>query len=257
MKQPRLCMLTLLTVCMIMLIVSSNSSLVWADPCTATLSYPTMPAVYSNSNAQIVVPVSASCTNNYGNQLYTTGSAYDTTTNTGLGSASTSLTSVNGGTEFNGQLTFNLPPIPQSDSIQLSVSIYDSQYGNLLTQIGEPFEVGAGVQVPQGIQVTTTTVTQNQYPPQYASQYPSPSAYQTPYNQAPNPTSQPQYPSHHTSHAQYLSGTVTQSSNSITTLDYVVIIAIFAAVIIATASLVLVAARRQPSWPPPPPPLVR
>ena len=257
MKQPRLCMLTFLTVCMIMLIVGSSSSLVWADPCTATLSSPVMPTVYSNSNAQIVVSVSASCTNNYGSQLYATGSAYDATTNTGLGSTSTSLTSANGGTEFNGQLTFNLPPIPQSDSIQLSVSIYDSQYGNLLTQTSEPFEVGAGVQIPQGIQVTTTTVTQNQYPSQYASQYPSPSAYQTPYNQAPYQTSQSQYQPHHASHVQYQSGAVTQSSNSVTTLDYVVIIAIFAAVIIATASLVLVAARRQPSWPPPPPPLLR
>jgi len=257
MKQSRPCTLALLTVCMIMLIAGLNSSLVWADPCTATLGSPVMPGFYSNTNAQIVVPVSASCTTNYGNQLYATGSAYDATTNTSLSSASTSLTSVNGGTEFNGQLTFNLPSIPQSDSIQFSVSIYDSQYGNLLTQAGEPFELGAGAPAPQGIQVTTTTVTQNQYPPQFASQYPSPSAYEAPYNQAPYQTNQPQYQSHHTSHAQYLSGAVAQSSNSVTTLDYVVIIAIFAAVIIATASLVLVAARRQPSWPPPPPPLVR
>jgi hypothetical protein len=249
MKPSRLCILTILTI-FIMLIVGSSSSLAWADPCTATLSYPAMPAGYSNSNVQIVVPISASCTNNYGSQLYATGSAYDATTNTALGSTSTSLASANGGTEFNGQLTFNLPPIPRSDSIQISASIYDSQYGNLITQTSEPVEVGTVTPIQQGIQVTTTTVIQSQYPLQYPSQYPYPTAYQAPYQTSPS-----QYQSHHASHAHYQSGALAQTSNSLT-VDYVVIIAIFAAVIIATASLVLVA-RRQPSWPPPAPPLAR
>ena len=219
-----------------MLIVGANNSLVFADACSATLSYPIIPVVYSNSNVPIVVPLSATCTTYYANQLYATGSAYDATANTGLGSTSTLLMSVNGGTEFNGQLGFNLPPTTQGHSIQISVSIYSSQYGNLITATSETVEVAAGVQ-----QTTTTTVTEGQYPYAYPSAYPYPTASPSPYQ--PNPS---QF--HHSFQADNQSQALTQTSNSTNLFSYVAIIAILATVVIATTGLVLVA-RRQPNWP--------
>jgi hypothetical protein len=166
-----------------------------------------------------------------------------------LGSTSTNLMSVNGGTNFSGQLTFNLPPLTQGDSIQISTSIYDGQYGNLITTTGETVQIGAGIQ--EGT-TTTTTVTQNQYPYQYPSQY----AYQYP-NQSSYPA--PYASPYQTSPSQYQSHRAYRTENRATFLDYVVIIVILAAVIIATAGLVLVTRRqpyRQPYWPqiqPPPP----
>lgn len=229
-------MFGLLAIAATMIIIGASNSLVFADPCTATLSYPMMPVVYSNSNVPIVVPLSATCTTYYANQLYATGSAYDATANVGLGSTSTLLMSANGGTEFNGQLGFNLPPTTQGHSIQISVSIYSSQYGNLITATSETVDVGEGTQ-----QTTTTTVTEAQYPYAYPYAYPSstpsPSLYQ------PSPS---QF--HHQSHHEF-SG-LAQTTNSTTLFDYVVIIAILATAIIATTGLVLVA-RRQPNWPHP------
>jgi len=234
--KTRICVLVLLAISITALILGASGGLVFADPCTATLSYPVLPVVYGNSNVPIVVPVSATCTTNYGNQLYATGNAYDATANIGLGSASTVLMSVNGGTEFNGQLGFNLPPTTQGHSIQISVSIYSSQYGNLITATSETVEVGQGVQ-----QTTTTTVTEGQYPYAYPYAYPSPTPSPSFYQPSPS-----QF--HHQSHHQFLG--LTQTTNSTTLFDYVVIVAILATVIIATTGLVLVA-RRQPNWPRP------
>jgi hypothetical protein len=234
--QARVHVFVVLAIAATMIIVATSNSLVFADPCTATLSYPIMPVVYSNSNVPIVVPVSATCTTYYSNQLYATGSAYDATANVGLGSTSTLLISANGGTEFNGQLGFNLPPTTQGHSIQISVSIYSSQYGNLITATSETVEVGQGVQ-----QTTTTTVTEGQYPYAYPYAYPSPTPSPSFYQPSPS-----QF--HHQSHHQFLG--LTQTTNSTTLFDYVVIVAILATVIIATTGLVLVA-RRQPNWPRP------
>ena len=248
--KARVPVIALLAISVTMLILTTNGALVFADPCTATLSYPVIPAQYSNSNAPIVVPISASCSTYYGNQLYATGSAYDTTSNANLGSASTVLSSVNGGTQFNGQLGFNVLPSSPGDPVQISVSIYNSQYGNLLTATSETVQVGGGLQQVQ--QVTTTTVTENANP--YYSPYPT--AYPIP--QQPNQSQyyqyQPQYQNHHQTH--YFSQLFAQNSSNTNLFDYVVIIAILAAVIIATVGLVLVA-RRQPTWPQPQQPMPR
>ena len=139
--------------------VGANSNLVSADPCIAQLNYPVMPTGYSYSNIQVVVPMSATCSTYYGSQLYATGNAYDVTSNTGLGSVSTVLQSPDGGTTFNGQLGFNLPPSTQGHTVQLSVSIYNGQYGNQITTTSETIQVGTGNQL-QYQQITTTTVTQ-------------------------------------------------------------------------------------------------
>jgi len=235
----------LLAIVLIMTIIAVgvNSTQVSADSCIAQLNYPIMPVVYSNSNVPIVVPMSATCTTYYGSQLYATGNVYDATSNAGLGSVSTVLQSVNGGTTFNGQLGFNLPPSTQGHTVQISVSIYNSQYGNLITATSETIQVGTGSQ-----QVSTTTVTQA-YPYPYPTQYPYQNAYQY---QAPSY----QHPSQHPYRNQSQPQTLNQNNSTI--FGYVAIAAILAAVIIATAGLVVVYGRRQqpPSlgWVPGPPP---
>jgi hypothetical protein len=197
-----------------------------------------MPAIYSNSNVPIVVPMSATCTTYYGSQLYATGNAYDATSDAGLGSVSTVLQSVDGGTTFNGQLGFNLPPSTQSHTVQISVSIYNGQYGNLITATSETVQVGTGTQ--QAI----TTVTQT-YPYQYPTQYPSQS-----------PASSYQYSSQLSLHRKQLQYQVLNQNRSLL-LSYVAIVAILAAVIIATTGLVMYGRRQQPpsiNWIPAPPP---
>jgi len=237
---------------MLIAVAGSPVSAQIASPCTATLSLVGVPAQYSNSNFPLIVPVSASCTTYYGTQLYATGSAYDATSNTSLGTASTLLSSVNGGTEFSGQLGFNTPPTSAGDSVQISVSVYDNQGGNLITTTGETIPVGTAVQQPVQIeQQVTTTVTESQYP----SSTPYPPTYQP--SQSPQyyqTQNQPQYQAQgHQTHP--FSQSLAYRSNNTNLFDYMVIIAIVASVIIATAGLVLVVRpQRQPTWYPWPTP---
>jgi len=222
-----------------LILVSAGGGLASAQvtsPCTAILGYPVVSG-YSNSNVQVVVPISATCATSYGSQLYATGSAYDVTSNTGLGSTSTVLTSVNGGTEFNGQLGFNLSPTVRGNSIQISVSISNGQSGNVITATSETVEVGTAVE-----QTVTTTVTESEYP--YADPYP------TAYSLQPNEPSQfpTQLQSNQTARMDYQSQTWGDPASNTNLLDYVAIIAILASVIIATTGLVLVS-RRQPARP--------
>jgi len=260
--KARVYVIALLVVSATMLILSTNGSFVLAQPCTATLSYPVTPVEYNSQNVQIVIPISASCSTNYGNQLYATGSAYDSTSNTGLGTASTVLSSVNGGTEFNGQMTFNLLPASPSDSIQISVTISNSQGGSPITATGETVQLGNGVQ-PSGVQQTvTTTVTEGQYNP-YPTAYPSPYQpnqsqsypYQSQYSPYPSQY-QPQFQSYPGSQTHDWSQFIGGNRYNRRLFDYIVVIAILGAVIIATTGLVLIA-RRQPRWVQPPQPLPR
>ena len=233
-----------LTVVLIIAIIAVGgiSRPVAADPCLAQLSYPVMPTGYSYSSVPIVVPVSATCTTYYGSQLYATGNAYDVTSNAGLGSVSTVLQSVNGGNTFNGQLSFNLPSSTQGDTVQLAVSIYNGQYGNLITATSETIQIGFGNQQI----ITTTTVTQA-YQNLYQNQY-------LPQNQYPSPNMAPSYqhPSHENRNQSQYQFRNQYSSNL---FGFVAIVAILAAVIIATAGLVAYGRRQQPvTWIPPPPP---
>jgi hypothetical protein len=215
-----------------------------ADSCVAQLTYPVMPTVYYGSSVPIVVPLSVTCSTYYGTSLYATANLYDTTTGTSLGSLSVSLNSVDGGNVFNGQVGFNLPSSTQGHTVQISASIYASQYGSLITTTSISFLV---TNTPQ--QVTTTTVTQpaNEYP--YPYQYPNPNPY--PY---PSPPLQNSQQHHHYFNEQ----NQTQGSNN-SMLVYVAIVAILAAVVIATTGLVIFSQRRpqpqpQPYWIPGPPP---
>ena len=228
--------LAIIAILATMVMVGASSSLVAAQipgPCTATLSYPVTSTLYTNSNVQFVVPISASCTTLYGAQLYATGTAYDTTANVALGSASGVLTSANGGTIFNGQLGFNLPPTTQGDSVQISAAIYNGQYGSLITATSETVQLGTATQ-----QTVTTTVTQAEYP--YSDSYP------TLYLSQPDQPTQLQ--SHHSAQAHYEPQPVARATNYTNLYGYIAIIAILATAIIATTGLVLVA-RREAPWP--------
>jgi len=258
--KTRVRVIALLAVSATMLILAASNSFVYAQPCTATLSQPVIPTQYGSSNVPFVIPVSASCTTYY-NQLYATGNAYDATTNTGLGTASSVLSPVNGGPQFNGQLSFSVLPTSPTDAVQVSVSLYDSQGGNLITQTSETVQVGTGTYQPIQ-QVTTTTVTVGQYP----AANPAPTDYQPSYYQPSYQPNQPQYyqnqpqyqsQSHHWNPSNYFSQTFGYRSNNGDLFDWAVIIAIIAAVIIATTGLVLIARKQnppQPVWYPVPPP---
>jgi len=214
--------------------VNSNRVLAQAQPCTAVLSYPVMPTTYSYSNVPIVVPMSATCTTTFGNTLYASGNAYDATSNVGLGTVNSVLQSTDGGTTFNGQLGFNLPPTTQGHTVTISVSLYSSQYGSLISATSETFQAVVGNQ-----QVATTTVTQA-YP------YPIIPPTQIP----PSQQSVHQHSYSHSSQYQ------TRNHNNFL-LDYVAIAVILAVVVIATAGLVVYGRRQQPpsiAWVPALPP---
>jgi len=213
-----------------------------------------VPTQYGNSNAPLVVPVSAFCTTPY-SQLYATGNAYDVTSNIALGSANAPLSPTNGGMQFSGQLAFNLLPPSPTDALQVSVSIYNGQGGSLLTQTNETVEVGAEPQQPVQ-QIATTTVTVAQY--QFAD--PSPISYE------PDQTGQLQYPGATPSYqyqqenqnppSYYFQQGFPYRSRNQYLFEWIAIMAILATVIIATTGLVL-AARRQPPpqvWYPAPSP---
>lgn len=118
----------LLALTIVVLAVAATNNLVSADPCSAYLSQPPplSGAAYSSST-NLIVPVSATCPSVSG-PLYVIGDAYDTTTNTDLGSVNTPLTAVNGPSMFSGQLAFTLPPVAQGDVVQITASIYSGVY---------------------------------------------------------------------------------------------------------------------------------
>ena len=128
---------------------ATNNSLVSAQACTAQLGTPTTTnQQYYGSNLQVTVPVSTSCSY-YTPQLFATGTAYDTTYNTNIGTANTVLSVVYGGYGSSGQLQFSLPTSAVSHPVQFSVSIYGSQpgywqqyYGSVLTTASETFVIG-------------------------------------------------------------------------------------------------------------------
>jgi len=153
------------------------------------------------------------------------------------------LQSTDGGTTFNGQLEFNLPPTTQGHTVTISVSLYSNQYNDLVTTTSETFQAVTGSQQIQ--QVVTTTVTQAyQYP--YQPPASTPYSYQTPYtNQTSDPIQAPpaQQPLQQQSYRYQSQYQTLNHRNSL--LAYVAIAAILAAVVIATAGLVVYGRRRQ------------
>lgn len=157
--------------------VGANGTLVAADPCIAQLSYPIMPTGYTYSSIQIIVPVSATCPS-INNAFTAVGDAYDTSTNTDLGSVTTLLIPVNGGS-FSGQLAFSLPPVSLGHTVQISVSVYNGQsapgqYGTLLTTASETVQLSPAnsqnVYYPPNQYLVQQQVTVTSYLPQMIQQ---------------------------------------------------------------------------------------
>jgi len=146
----------------------------YASPCSVQLGFPIIPLANANQAFIAVVPVSATCSTAYGQQLYASASATDLNTGTSASTVNTVLTSVDGGYTFTGQVGLSLPPSTIGHWIQLTVTIYQNLSGSQLTTIGESFPVNAS-----NGQVVTATVTE-----------------QTPYQFAPTPTTTPQ-PGHY------------------------------------------------------------
>src|SRR5208282_296723 len=153
--------LLLLVITAAVVAVGASSSLVAADACTANLSTVTTTAPNSGSYIGVQVPVSANCTSTTtaNGSLYAVGDAYDTTTSTDLGSVNTALTPVNAANIYNGELSFSIPSTTQGDTLQISVSVYNSQYGQLLTTTAETIQG-----TPTNYQ--TGYIAQNNYPQQ-------------------------------------------------------------------------------------------
>jgi len=128
---------------------------VLASPCSVQLGYPIIPLASPNQSVTVVVPVSATCSKSYGEQVYATASAYDLNTGTSASVVNTIMTSVDGGYTFTGQLGFSLPPSTQGHWVQIAVTIFDSQSGGEITTAGEAFPVTVG-----SGQVVTATVTE-------------------------------------------------------------------------------------------------
>ena len=134
--------LLLLVITAAIVAVGASSSLVAADACTANLSTITTTASNGGSYIGVQVPVSANCTSTTtaNGSLYAVGDAYDTTTSTDLGSVNTVMTPVNAANIYNGELSFSIPSTAQGDTLQISVSVYNSQYGQLLTTAVETIQ---------------------------------------------------------------------------------------------------------------------
>ena len=135
--------------------VASNSALVLAQSCNASLGSSSLTSqYYYNSYIGISTPVSATCSF-YGGQLYAVGDVFDTSANVDLGSANTILTSTYGGNSYTGQLSFSLPPSIIGDQLRIMVSVYGGQYGyngngngELLATAGQMVRVNVYYQNP-------------------------------------------------------------------------------------------------------------
>ena len=169
-------------------IATNNSVAVAQQPCQLQLGEAnvSMQQYYYGGNLQLTLPVSASCSF-YAGQLYATGSAYDTTYGTNLGTTQTVLGSTYGGYGYTGQLSFTVPPSAQGHSVQFWVSIYGGQNGYYGGYYG-----GSGSLLAQASSTFVVNPIYYQGYPAYPS-YPSYPNYPT-YPSYPSYPSFPQYP---------------------------------------------------------------
>ena len=146
--RTRYCGIVLLTFILAATLAINGSSVpVSADSCVETLGYSSLSTsqYYYNSNIAITVPVSATCAF-VSNQLYAVGTAYDTASNSNLGSVSTALTAAYGNT-FTGQLVFNLSPSVIGHQVQVTVSIYSGYPYGYYAYTGNGASLATAVQL--------------------------------------------------------------------------------------------------------------
>ena len=127
--------------------LATGTSPVFAQtPCVAQASYPVVSTAQYTSNIAVTVPVSASCSYTVG-PLFAVGDAYDTSTSTDLGTVSTGLSLVGGGS-YSGQLLFSLPTSTLGHTVQFSVSIYNNyngQSGSPLATTSQSITIGSNL----------------------------------------------------------------------------------------------------------------
>ncbi|MGO9645709.1 MAG: hypothetical protein ACLPY5_13310 [Candidatus Bathyarchaeia archaeon] len=146
MKKRNLMILSLAFFLAVAAFEASSSPVFAQTPCIAQASVPAVSTPQYNSNIAVTVPVSASCSN-IGGPLFAVGDAYDTSISTDLGTVSTGLSSVGGGS-YTGQLLFSLPASTLSHTVQFSVSIYNnynSQSGSPLATTSQSITIGSSL----------------------------------------------------------------------------------------------------------------
>lgn len=125
-------------------IVANSSPVSATDSCTTQLAEASMGPYYDSISIGMRVSVYATCSFS-GGRLYARGNVYDKSINDNLSSAGTVLTSLNGGNVFRGQLVLILPIMArisvEGHTLQISVSIYDTPYGSILTSATQTVEV--------------------------------------------------------------------------------------------------------------------
>ena len=144
MKKRNLMILSLAFFLAVAAFGASSSPVFAQTPCVAQASYPVVSTAQYNSNIAVTVPVSASCSYTVG-PLFAVGDAYDTSISTDLGTVSTGLSSVGGGS-YTGQLLFSLPTSTLSHTVQFSVSIYNNyngQSGSPLATTSQSITIGS------------------------------------------------------------------------------------------------------------------
>ena len=144
MKKRNLMILSLTFFLSVAAFGASSTPVFAQTPCIAQASYPAVSTPQYNSNIAVTVPVSASCSS-IGGPLFAVGDAYDTSISTDLGTVSTGLSSVGGGS-YTGQLLFSLPTSTLSHTVQFSVSIYNNyngQSGSPLATTSQSITIGS------------------------------------------------------------------------------------------------------------------
>jgi len=126
--------------------VATSSNFVSAQPCEAQFGSPSVYAeeYYYGGSFQVTLPVSASCPS-YAGPLYAIGTAYDGGVN--VGTANAVLSPAYGAYGYTGQLSFTLPSSAQYDSVQFTVSIYNTENGyggSLLATASSTFTLDSG-----------------------------------------------------------------------------------------------------------------
>ena len=155
-KFAKTCMYVLLIAVLaagVVAVATNNNFALAQPPCQVQLASPNISNqyYYYGGYFQLALPLSASCSF-YAGQLYATGSAYDTTYGTSVGTTQTVLSSTYGGYGYTGQLTFNLPTSASGHTVQFSVSVFGSQNGyyggyygtSLLAQTSSTFVISPG-----------------------------------------------------------------------------------------------------------------
>ena len=143
MKKRHYLLLTVAILIPLAVIAASSGTTFAQSVCGLQIGSTSATTQYSGSNygtynqwsVQMTVPISTTCPNIGGGELWVVGNVFDTSANTNLGSANIAL-SPQANDYYSGQLVFTIPPYAVSHSLQLQLSAYSSysngQYSSLV-----------------------------------------------------------------------------------------------------------------------------